>query len=67
MKYELWIANERFIMGKKIRTYKTLESALKRANKEINFTYKEYNHDKDILYLDSETHRPLGLIKIIKD
>ena len=48
MKYELWYANERFIMGKKIRTYKSLESALKRAKKDINYTHTDKNFKEDI-------------------
>ena len=65
MRYELWVADHRFIMGKKIRTYKSLESALKRAKKETNYQFTEKN--KDIIYLDNENKTPVGLIKIIKD
>jgi hypothetical protein len=53
-----------YIQGELISQHKTEAAALKRAKKEINFTYavKAEGRGEKLIWLDGEDHTPVGVI-----
>tara|TARA_Y100001937_G_scaffold20452_1_gene28481 strand:- start:10 stop:225 length:216 start_codon:yes stop_codon:yes gene_type:complete len=56
--------NGMYIQGDLISTHKTESAALKKAKKEISFTYavKDDRADEKLIWLDAEDHTPVGVI-----
>ena len=53
-----------YIQGDLISQHKTETAALKKAKKEINFTYavKDNRKDEKLIWLDAKDHTPVGVI-----
>ena len=56
--------NGNYIQGDLISKHKTKSAALKKAKKEIDFTYaiEDFRKDEKIIWLDGNDHTPVGII-----
>jgi len=62
--WKLYKWNGRYIKGELLSQHKTETAAMKKAKKEINFTYavKAQGRDEKLIWLDAEDHTPVGVI-----
>tara|TARA_Y100000004_G_scaffold172968_1_gene210337 strand:- start:139 stop:348 length:210 start_codon:yes stop_codon:yes gene_type:complete len=62
--WKLYKWNGHYIMGDLISKHSSEDAALKKASKEINFTFVEkVKRDKEtLIWLDDSGHNPLGVI-----
>ena len=61
--WEVWEWDGSKIQGNLLKKYKKKESAIKYAEKHINFKFIEQNRNsKNEYFLDDEEHRAVGII-----
>ena len=62
--WKVYKYNGHYIQGDLVSKHKTEDAALKRAAKEIGFTYADkIKKDKEVLiWLDDQNHNPIGII-----
>jgi len=62
--WKLYKYNGHYIQGELISEHKTESAALKKAQKEIGFTYavRDKREKEQLIWLDNEEHTPLGVI-----
>jgi hypothetical protein len=62
--WKVYKYNGHYIMGELLGSHKTETAAMKKAKKEIDFKFSEKEKKKNeiLIWLDSESHMPVGVI-----
>ncbi len=62
--WKVYKYNGHYIQGDLISKHKTKSAAMKKASKEIDFTYavEDFRKNEKIIWLDAYDHTPVGIV-----
>ena len=60
--WEIWQANNHYIHGKRLKRYKSKETAVKYAKKNIKYKRMVKGDNKNEFYLEDKDGRSLGML-----
>jgi hypothetical protein len=60
--WEVWQEDNHYIQGKRLKRYKSKESAVKYAKKNIKYKKMAKGDNKNEFYLEDKNGRPIGMI-----
>jgi len=60
--WEIWQANNHYIQGKRLKRYKSKETAVKYAKKNIKYKRMVKGDNKNEFYLEDKDGRSLGML-----